>query len=75
MSLPLKPTECASGPRPSPGCTEGEAGGADWVRQGREAAYRFMTAVAGGLPGYEEATRRLFAADVAGWRSLDQRMI
>lgn len=40
-----------------------EAEGPDRVRKGREAAYRFMTAVAGDLPGYEEATRMLFAGD------------
>ena len=28
-----------------------------------EAAYRFMTVVAGDLPGFEEATRALFAGD------------
>jgi hypothetical protein len=51
-----------------------EAEGPDRVRKGREAAYRFMTAVAGDLPGYEEATRMLFAgnaaefeAAVSGW--------
>jgi hypothetical protein len=45
-----------------------EAEGPDRVRKGREAAYRFMTAVAGDLPGYEEATRRLFAGD---WTAFD----
>jgi hypothetical protein len=44
-----------------------EAEGPDRVRKGREAAYRFMTAVAGDLPGYEEATRKLFAGDAAGF--------
>ena len=44
-----------------------EAEGPDRVRKGREAAYRFMTAVAGDLPGYEEATRMLFAGDAAGF--------
>ncbi len=33
----------------------------DAVRQRYEAAYRFMTALAGDLPGYEEALRCLFA--------------
>ena len=42
------------------------AEGPDRVRQGREAAYRFMTAVAGDLPGYETATRALFAGDADG---------
>ena len=32
-------------------------------RAAQEAAYRFMTAMGGNLPGYEEATRALFAAD------------
>jgi hypothetical protein len=33
------------------------------MRRAQEAAYRFMTALAGNLPGYEEATRALYAAD------------
>ncbi|BCU78338.1 DUF2239 family protein [Luteolibacter sp. LG18] len=37
--------------------------GADELRVAREAAYRFMHEVAGNLPGYEEATRALFAGD------------
>lgn len=41
------------------------AGGHDRRRSAQEAAYRFMQAMAGNLPGYEEATRALFAADVA----------
>ena len=32
-------------------------------RAAQEAAYRFMTAMGGDLPGYEEATRALFASD------------
>lgn len=39
------------------------AEGPDRVRRSREAAYRFMTTVAGDLPAYEEATRMLFAGD------------
>jgi hypothetical protein len=35
----------------------------DAQRAAREAAYRFMTAIAGDLPGFEEATRALFAGD------------
>lgn len=35
----------------------------DKVRQAQEAAYRFMSAMAGNLPGFEEATRALFAGD------------
>jgi len=35
----------------------------DAVRASREATYRFMTAIAGALPGFEEATRALFAGE------------
>ncbi|MGO3742327.1 DUF2239 family protein [Kerstersia sp.] len=35
----------------------------DLRRQAQERAYHFMSAVAGDLPGYEEATRALFAGD------------
>jgi hypothetical protein len=45
-----------------------EAGGPDRARRAKEAAYRFMTAMAGDLPGYEEATRMLFAGD---WTAFD----
>ncbi len=38
-------------------------GDSDRVRAAQEAAYRFMSAVAGNLPGFEEATRALFAYD------------
>jgi hypothetical protein len=37
----------------------------DRARAAREAAYRFMHAVAGDLPGFEEAARALFAGDRA----------
>jgi uncharacterized protein len=37
--------------------------GRDKVRHAQEAAYRFMSAIAGNLPGYEEATRALFAGN------------
>jgi len=44
------------------------------VRLAQEAAYRFMTAMGGNLPDYEEATRALYANDrarfeqmIAGW--------
>lgn len=40
-----------------------EGGDAPSRRRGQEAAYRFMTAMAGDLPGYEEACRALFAGD------------
>jgi hypothetical protein len=33
------------------------------ARAAHEAAYRFMSAIAGDLPGYEEALRALFAGD------------
>ncbi|HXZ08549.1 MAG TPA: DUF2239 family protein [Paraburkholderia sp.] len=46
----------------------------DRMRHAQEATYRFMTALAGNLPGYEEATRALYANDrarfddlTAGW--------
>lgn len=35
--------------------------GKDTVRRARETAYRFMSHMAGNLPGFEEATRALFA--------------
>jgi len=35
----------------------------DQARAARDAAYRFMSAMAGDLPGYEEAIRALFAGD------------
>ena len=37
--------------------------GRDRVRRAQEAAYRFMAAMGGNLPGFEEASRALFAAD------------
>ncbi|WP_028348364.1 DUF2239 family protein [Bradyrhizobium murdochi] len=49
-------------------------GDADRARAAREAAYRFMSVMAGNLAGFEEASRALFADDrrrfvalVAGW--------
>jgi hypothetical protein len=39
--------------------------GKDRVRQSQEASYRFMSAMAGDRPGFEEATRALFAGDKA----------
>ena len=38
-------------------------GDRDRVRAAQEAAYRFISAIAGNLPGFEEATRALFAYD------------
>ncbi len=43
-----------------------EAEGPDRARRAKEAAYRFMTAIAGDLPGYEAAVRALFAGDGEG---------
>jgi hypothetical protein len=37
--------------------------GRDRVRRSQEVAYRFMSALAGNLPGFEEATRALFAGN------------
>ncbi|NJC42619.1 hypothetical protein GGQ87_002914 [Brevundimonas alba] len=42
--------------------------GPDRARRAKEKAYRFMTAVAGDLTNYEEATRMLFAGD---WTAFD----
>lgn len=42
----------------------------DAVRASREAAYRFMTAIAGALPGFEEATRALFAGERSRFEAL-----
>ena len=39
------------------------SGAKDRERAAQEAAYRFMAAMAGDLPGFEEATRALFAKD------------
>jgi hypothetical protein len=48
--------------------------GKDRLRQAREAAYRFMSVMAGNKPHYEDAIRALFAGDrerfeelIAGW--------
>lgn len=50
------------------------SGDRDRLRAAQEAAYRFMSSIAGNLPGFEEATRALFAGDrrtfthhVASW--------
>ena len=37
----------------------------DAIRKARESAHVFLSALAGNLPGYEEATRALFAGDAA----------
>ena len=44
--------------------------GGDGGREARDAAYHFMSAVAGNLPGFEEATRALFAGDRQRFESL-----
>lgn len=48
--------------------------GKDRVRNAQDAAYRFMSGMAGNQPGFEEATRALFAGDqkkfednISGW--------
>lgn len=46
------------------------SGGADELRQAQETTYRVMTTLAGDLPGYEEATRALFANDPGRFDSL-----
>lgn len=42
----------------------------DAVRASQEAAYRFMSTMAGNRPGFEEAARALFAADRDGFLTL-----
>jgi hypothetical protein len=49
-------------------------GDKDRLRAARDAAYHFMSAIAGDLPGFEDASRALFAGDrralaerIAGW--------
>jgi len=42
---------------------------ADDVRARRESVYRFITAMAGDRPHYEEACRALFAGDAAGFHA------
>jgi uncharacterized protein len=50
------------------------SGDRDRVRAAQESAYRFISAIAGNLPGFEEGTRALFAYDrrrfgdlISGW--------
>lgn len=40
-----------------------DQGGRDRIRRAQEATYRFMSAMAGDRPGFEEASRALFAGD------------
>jgi hypothetical protein len=44
--------------------------GKDRVRQAQDASYRFMTAIAGNQPGFEDATRALFAGDAPRFDAL-----
>ncbi|GJG99197.1 DUF2239 family protein [Paraburkholderia terrae] len=48
----------------------GASEGKDRMRQAQEAAYGFMTAMAGDLAGYEEATRALYANDAARFEAM-----
>lgn len=43
--------------------------GKDRQRKAQEACYRFMAAMAGDQPGFEEASRALFAGDTVQWAS------
>ena len=45
------------------------AGSQQHAAAAREAAYRFMSALAGDYPGYEDAIRLMFAGDRAGFES------
>ena len=47
-----------------------ENAGEEKIRAAREALYRFMTAIAGNAPGYEEALRALFAGDLKSFSTL-----
>jgi hypothetical protein len=47
--------------------------GKDRIRQSQEAAYRFMSTMAGNLPGFEEATRALFAGNEERFDDLTRR--
>ena len=40
-----------------------DSAGPDALRRARDRSYAFMSAIAGDLPGFEEATRALFAGD------------
>jgi hypothetical protein len=46
-----------------------ESGDADVARTRRDAAYRAMSALAGNLPGFEAASRALFAGHDEGFRA------
>jgi uncharacterized protein len=42
--------------------------GKDKIRHSQDAAYKYMSAMAGNLPGYEDAIRALFAANQSGFK-------
>ena len=46
--------------------------GADRKRRARDTAYRFMAAMAGNQPGFEDALRALFAGDAARFNALTE---
>jgi uncharacterized protein len=46
---------------------EARRSGAGGERRAKEAAYRFISMVAGDFPRFEEATRALFAGDLSGF--------
>jgi hypothetical protein len=46
------------------------SGGKDRVRRSQAAAYKFMVAMAGDAPGFEEATRALFAGNMDRFNAL-----
>jgi uncharacterized protein len=45
---------------------------ADRLRQAKETTYRFMSAMAGDEPGFEEATRALFAGNAARFAEMTE---
>jgi hypothetical protein len=47
--------------------------GRDRLRRSQESAYRFMSAMAGNLPGFEEASRALFARNPDRFEELTRR--
>jgi uncharacterized protein len=47
--------------------------GRDRVRQAQEAAYRFMSAMAGNEPGFEEASRALFARNRKRFEEMSEK--
>lgn len=49
-----------------------DGSGAERIRRAQDAAYRFMMVVAGNEPGFEEATRALYAGDPARFTELTQ---